>query len=230
MKIKIIAVFAVLTLVISLLAGCSFGGGGNGGEPETTTVDIFSLYDNFAKVKVLEFEDAIYSRSAPNVDNIIIARCEVVEDWFGNMEKGSEIYLAFGLSYHTQEWIGVDALKNLLSSNDYILTAFNIIKGTIDYFKEGETLITDEFDGVVISEPVSIFQYTVFPMKDGKIDLSAIDSLYLECNKNETKPRREFYTTDYDDYFRDGMTEAEVKESAELLNERIAALKENSNK
>ena len=54
------------------------------------------MWDHFAKVKVLEVAEEFYSRFSPNGGNLLVARCEVIEDWIGRLESGRALYLFDG--------------------------------------------------------------------------------------------------------------------------------------
>ena len=101
MKNKFLAMIALFALVCSLLAGCAGGNSGGNQDDGTdcvipTTAFQFSMWDHFAKVKVLEVAEEFYSRFSPNGGNLLVARCEVIEDWIGGLESGRALYLFDG--------------------------------------------------------------------------------------------------------------------------------------
>ena len=177
--------------------------------------DQVEMIDHFAKVKFLEIE-GVYSQNSPDINNLALVKCEIIDDLFGGMDEGTAVYFMFSLSAYTKEWIEVSELENLLNHHRYFYVGFQINQ-FFNYIAEGETNFSQEFNDEYFSQTISTFTDLILPLTDDKLDFSAIDALYFQKNPDETKPAREIMICNFTDYFRDGMSEEEIKESVKKL-------------
>ena len=232
---KTISLIALLALACSMLVGCNFGGGKP--EQESNCEFVYpSLYGffeyrpketSYAKVEVIDFKDDVYTKEQElpegtvMQDRIMIAKCKIQEDYYETLDAGTEITVHIPVRFHRCQETKFDEIvseiSDLFTNSESLLIYLPPVPllPPFNYYLNGEKVdVEDE------ARIVTIEHHKIIPIEDGKLQVARIDGYYdkfgLEINKTIEGyfPR---FKSEYEDYFRDGMPEDELRENLKRL-------------
>lgn len=230
MKKIIISILLVISMCFPL-TGCFNNPTEGGGEKIPTFDELFPLLQNtpYAKVEVVKLHDAIYngegSSGEPSDRLFIMAECVVIEDYYEILEAGTEVTILIPLNFvnytnnqSTQEG-AFEKIKTVLTSSDYQLMNLWCAQNHFNYYHNGVRYSLSSLNNDLKMYVIEFDEYQMIPINNGVLDLEAVDSARKDLGCwNESDEYDVRNTEEFKDYFRNGMTEEEIRGSLKALN------------
>lgn len=226
----LLKLFVAIMLPFSILlfiSGCATSSLEETGEGYSPENEVFSNYANevygtdkhnsFAKLKVLERYNGYYSAGS---DRYYVIECEIAEDYYGVRKPGQRITLAISSGYVLEgkekqglKW--VDVVKHGFFNDSDIERIFDG-EYVLAHFTEFDQRLGGDINGVFKDTQIyatSLLNYRLMPIKDGRLDVQTVRSLYDFAGYEPTKDFLDIFS----EYFCDGMSEEELKVSISKL-------------
>lgn len=230
---KILALITLLAIVCSLFVGCSFNQGDDNnfkeGEPVLTLLNSFYNFSkeySFSLFKVVNIRDELYLKSIKW--KYLIIECEVIESYEGPLKTGDKFNITAAVTPKDLRNGGdlsdddrIAGVKDFLLGQDSFFGAFEIIREFHNHYTVDGEWFESELYTCRFMNCLEDGYY--LPVNEGKLDFEPLEQYIKEFITND-----EIGLLTYDDaenYFHDGMTAEELKESAEKLAGAINAAK-----
>ena len=145
----------------------------------------------FMKLKLDSVYEGLYSDDENDEIRYAIAKCTVLEDYYGVIESNTEITVKFYLNYErnfiNEEYIFESELEEIISDFDYLFIHFKPYGENLLYDKK-ELYSTDasknfEFENLLIRN-ASLTTSRFIPVKDGRLNFDRLHSL---CSNYDIK-------------------------------------------
>lgn len=159
---------------------------------------------SFAQLEVIDINDNKYKHTNDDETiEYIKVKCKVIEDFYDSLLNGRVIDLLIDIS----EYKSVEAIKEVLLNQDYIIAYFSSLEEDYKVYDEAtlEELALSKTYRTCLDSVVSII-----PIKDNKVDLKAIG-----------KVRKQNSAFPYQDYISDNMSLEDVKQNLRDLSLKI---------
>ena len=174
----------------------------------------------FMKLKLDGVYEGLYSDDENDEIRYAIAKCTVVEDYYGVIESNTEITVKFYLNYErnfiNEEYIFESELEEIISDFDYLFIHFKPYGENLLYDKKElyswDAAKNVEFENLLIRN-ASLTTSRFIPVKDGRVNFDRLHSL---CSDYDIK-LHESNVVKYDKYFYQGMTEDKLIENIKSL-------------
>ncbi len=151
---------------------------------------------SFAQLEVIDINDNKYKHTNDDETiEYIKVKCKVIEDFYDSLLNGRVIDLLIDIN----EYKSVEAIKEVLLNQDYIIAYFSSLEEDYKVYDEAtlEELALSKTYRTCLDSVVSII-----PIKDNKVDLKAIG-----------KVRKQNSAFPYQDYIRNNMSLEDVKQN-----------------
>ena len=159
---------------------------------------------SFAQLEVIDINDNKYKHTNDDETiEYIKVKCKVIEDFYDSLLNGRVIDLLIDIN----EYKSVEAIKEVLLNQDYIIAYFSSLEEDYKVYDEAtlEELALSKTYRTCLDSVVSII-----PIKDNKVDLKAIG-----------KVRKQNSAFPYQDYIRNNMSLEDVKQNLRDLSLKI---------
>lgn len=159
---------------------------------------------SFAQLEVIDINDNKYKHTNDDETiEYIKVKCKVIEDFYDSLLNGRVIDLLIDIN----EYKSVEAIKEVLLNQDYIIAYFSSLEEDYKVYDEAtlEELALSKAYRTCLDSVASII-----PIKDNKVDLKSI-----------SKVRKQNSAFPYQDYISDNMSLEDVKQNLRDLSLKI---------
>ena len=180
-------------------------------------MDIYELYSigrtSFSNVEILEIDSSLYYCKYNENTKYIIVKCEVIEDFYKEFNKGTRINIPFCVSNLEDLSVEIDQIKEWFYSMDS-LCIYMSISYLSDKISNSGIYINEKTEVPLINEinigELSLFSDDYIPIIKEKVDFDTKNKLF-----NTGYPYE--YRTKYREYIKNDMEENVLFENLRKL-------------
>lgn len=180
-------------------------------------MDIYELYSigrtSFSNVEILEIDSSLYYCKYNENTKYIIVKCEVIEDFYKEFNKGTTINIPFCVSNLEDLSVEIDQIKEWFYSMDS-LCIYMSISYLSDKISNSGIYINEKTEVPLINEinigELSLFSDDYIPIIKEKVDFDTKNKLF-----NTGYPYE--YRTKYREYIKNDMEENVLFENLRKL-------------